>query len=346
MKPIRVPPATRLEPAPRARETLLGLVSDLMRRSWLKVDVGHYLDDYEASQWLTPSPLKELQLAKLRRLVWHCFLHVPWYSARIASALPPSEIERLGELSRLPVARATDRADAAAFRASVEEPSDVRNRRVAVRLRAERWAGAPPGKIVAVWGRESARADRALEPTELEALVTAIARVRGAVVSGPGEGLGELAAALASEVARPSLAERVAERVGDLVGRERKVVGVIARGADPTGGGARLAEQMGARLSRWYTTAEVGLVAATCDRVPSPTALHVQADHLIAEVLDDAGRVLPPGAEGRIHVTDLHEYASPIVRFATAERGRLLPHPCPCGRSLPLLELSPARVSR
>src|SRR5579862_2729019 len=121
MKPIQAPAATRLAPAPPARESLIRLVSDLLRRSWSKVDAVHYLDDYEGSQWLPPTALRELQLAKLRRLVWHCFLHVPWYAPRIGAALRPSELERLEGLERLPIARAEDRRDARAFVATTKE---------------------------------------------------------------------------------------------------------------------------------------------------------------------------------------------------------------------------------
>src|SRR5581483_366488 len=188
MRPIQAPPPTRLEPAPaRARDTLIRLVSDLLRRSWSKVDATHYLDDYEASQWLPPTALRGLQLAKLRRLVWHCFLHVPWHAPRIGAAIQPSHIERLDGLQALPIARAEERRDAKAFVATTKErvgelrrtwgtrgapdpvivDVDSVERQIAVRRRAEGWAGARAGKLVAVWGRDSLREPRALDGAEL-----------------------------------------------------------------------------------------------------------------------------------------------------------------------------------
>ncbi|HUS64261.1 MAG TPA: hypothetical protein VMZ28_06945 [Kofleriaceae bacterium] len=360
MKPIAAPPPTRLEPAPRARETLVSLVSDLMRRSWLRVDARHYLDDYEASQWLPPTPLRELQLAKLRRLVWHCFLNVPWYTARIGKTLQPSEIERLEGLSQLPAPRAEERQDERAFVSTTKEAiadermtagrrgpalrvfidADALERRMAVRLRVERWAGAPPGKIVAIWGREALRPERPLDLAEVMALRTAMQRVRPAVVTGPGPALAALAESLDPEIARAQPGLKALLGRFNLPGgvHALEVSGVIARGEDPDNGGSVLAEKCGARLSRWYAAAEVGVIAATCDRVPSPVAMHVQADHLLVEILGEKGEVLPPGAVGRIHVTDLHNYAAPYLRHDLADVGRLLPHPCPCGRALPLLE--------
>src|SRR5581483_9756371 len=303
-------------------------------------------------------------LAKLRRLVWHCFLHVPWHAPRIGAAIQPSHIERLDGLQALPIARAEERRDAKAFVATTKErvgelrrtwgtrgapdpvivDVDSVERQIAVRRRAEGWAGARAGKLVAVWGRDSLREPRALDGAELAALLVALARVRGAVVSGPGPSLGTLADRVSGGDANGDGANGVGARSGiagvlDRLIAGRRVNAVIARGEDPDGGGARLAEAFGARLHRWYGAAEVGLIAASCDRSLHGAALHVNADHLIVEIVDDAGRVVPPGARGRILVTDLHNFAAPYLRHELGDRGRLLAAPCSCGRALPLLEL-------
>jgi phenylacetate-CoA ligase len=345
MKPIHALPPTRLQPAERTRETLLQLVSDLIRQSWVKVDARHYLDDYVASQWLPPTALKQLQLAKLRRLVWHCFLQVPYYRGRLAGAIAPSEIEALESPAPLPVVAAGPwRSDEA--RAETEEIAVERRtagtrgqalpvfvdaaaleRQVALRLRSERWAGAPPGRVVALWGHDLLRAPRPFVDGEVRSLGSALARTGRAVVSGPGSSLGELAEGLGA-------AGRWSWRS---IGRAPlEASAVIVRGEDPSGGGTRLAKRMGARAVSWYGTAEHGVIAAPCER---STAMHVHADHLLVEIVDDCGRVLPPGTAGRVVVTDLHNYAAPYLRYDLGDEGRLLPQPCPCGRALPLFEL-------
>jgi phenylacetate-CoA ligase len=62
----------------------------------------------------------------------------------------------------------------------------------------------------------------------------------------------------------------------------------------------------------------------------------VTAENLIIEVVDDEGRPVAEGVEGRVVVTDLYNYAMPFVRYANGDRavagGR-----CGCGRGLPLL---------
>ncbi len=135
-------PDTRLRPPP-SHEGLIALISDLMRRPWFDVGAKHYLDDYLRSERLSRTPLLQLQKAKLRRLVWHCFLHVPGYAGPIAEILKPAEIEVLDALERLPIVDSAARRSGD-FRARVTEQdgdhaAELAARRIALRLRAARW---------------------------------------------------------------------------------------------------------------------------------------------------------------------------------------------------------------
>src|SRR5258706_11568563 len=142
------------------RETLFGLVTDLLRRPWSKVAAFHYLDEYVAAERSTPAAMAERQRARLRRLVWHCVLNVPWWRARMP--LAPSEIERLDGTARLPVVAPDERraAPRAFVSSGTERAGELRRtagtrgapqpvvidvetaeRHKALRLRSERWAG-------------------------------------------------------------------------------------------------------------------------------------------------------------------------------------------------------------
>lgn len=82
-----------------------------------------------------------------------------------------------------------------------------------------------------------------------------------------------------------------------------------------------------------YSAQEVGYIALQC---PTHAHYHVQAERLIVEVLREDGTPCVPGETGRVVVTDLHNFATPILRYELgdyAEVGR----PCPCGRGLPVL---------
>jgi len=82
-----------------------------------------------------------------------------------------------------------------------------------------------------------------------------------------------------------------------------------------------------------YSAQEVGYIALQC---PDHEHYHVQSERLIVEVLRDDNTPCAPGETGRVVVTDLHNFATPILRYEIgdyAEVGR----PCPCGRGLPVL---------
>ena len=65
---------------------------------------------------------------------------------------------------------------------------------------------------------------------------------------------------------------------------------------------------------------------------------HLHSDNLVVEVVDDAGRPLAPGEEGRIVVTDFHNAATPFIRYEIGDLGAMAPdEPCACGRPFPRL---------
>jgi len=90
----------------------------------------------------------------------------------------------------------------------------------------------------------------------------------------------------------------------------------------------------GARVIAQYSAAEVGSMAIEC---PESGLYHVMSESVIVEVLDDKGEPCREGEMGRVHVTSLHNFATPLIRYAVqdyAEPGG----PCPCGRGLPTLK--------
>jgi phenylacetate-CoA ligase len=82
-----------------------------------------------------------------------------------------------------------------------------------------------------------------------------------------------------------------------------------------------------------YSTNEVGYVAAECAR---HGGYHVEAEHLLVEVLDDHGGECGCGDTGRVVVTDLFNYAMPLLRYEIGDYAEV-GEPCKCGRKLPTL---------
>ena len=83
-----------------------------------------------------------------------------------------------------------------------------------------------------------------------------------------------------------------------------------------------------------YGSREFMLLGAECDR---HSGLHLTAEQILLEVVDDDGRPVAPGSEGNVVVTDLFNYGMPFVRYATGDRALAGTGPCSCGRGLPLL---------
>jgi len=89
----------------------------------------------------------------------------------------------------------------------------------------------------------------------------------------------------------------------------------------------------GAPVIDVYSAQEVGIIAIEC---PESGLYHVQSESLIVEVLDDAGQRCEPGQVGRVVVTDLHNFAMPLIRYVLGDRAEVGPA-CSCGRGLPTL---------
>lgn len=100
-------------------------------------------------------------------------------------------------------------------------------------------------------------------------------------------------------------------------------------------------EAFGCRVYDHYGSAEAGHVAGEC----RAGNLHVFSFASKVEVLDLAGHPVPPGVDGRLILTPLHNYAMPLIRYDTADRAEVGPRDCPCGCQLPTLRRISGRIS-
>ena len=96
---------------------------------------------------------------------------------------------------------------------------------------------------------------------------------------------------------------------------------------------ARTITALGVEISDIYSSQEVGNIALQC---PQSNLYHVMAENLIVEVVDENGERVPNGKTGRIVVTDLHNFATPLIRYDIGDYAEAGP-PCSCGRGLPTL---------
>jgi len=91
---------------------------------------------------------------------------------------------------------------------------------------------------------------------------------------------------------------------------------------------------LGLELIDFYSSQEVGYVAL---QSPGAAHYHILSDSVVMEVVDDAGIPSPPGQVGRVLLTSLHNYATPLIRYDIGDRA-ILGEPVVGGRGLPVLK--------
>lgn len=88
-----------------------------------------------------------------------------------------------------------------------------------------------------------------------------------------------------------------------------------------------------------YGSSENGILAFQCKQ----GNMHLMADHMCVEFLDENDRQVKPGELGRIVVTDLASHAMPLLRYDIGDMGRPSDKLCTCGVNLPLMEIVEGR---
>lgn len=121
---------------------------------------------------------------------------------------------------------------------------------------------------------------------------------------------------------------------------------MIATEAYPVSWAQKIQAIWGARIHELYgNTQHGGLAAGTCEagtitEQGSRGCLHMDEWSCLYEVLDpETQEPVEPGAEGELVLTNLFREGSPLVRFRTKDRVRLVPyHACSCGRPTNAIE--------
>lgn len=80
----------------------------------------------------------------------------------------------------------------------------------------------------------------------------------------------------------------------------------------------RVRRVLGVGIADCYSSQELGLMAI---QDPGGDAYHVMAESYVVEIVDHVGQPCAPGELGRIVVTDLQNFAMPLVRYDTGDFG-------------------------
>jgi phenylacetate-CoA ligase len=314
----------------------------------------------EETQWWDAERLQVLQLARLKRLLRHAAEHVPYYREAFADlGFVPDELRAIEELARLPMLTKP------AIRANLDRLKSERagkltrfntggssgeplifflgNERVshdvAAKWRATRWWGVDIGDPeIVVWGSpiEVGAQDRlrglrdsvlrtellpAFEKSDvnLDRFVARIRDRRPRMLFGYPSALAHIARrARDKRIPMDDLGIRVAfvtaERLYDDQQRDIQTI-------------------FGCRVANGYGGRDAGFIAHECP----DGGMHITAEDVIVEIVDEEGRTVAPGETGEIVITHLATTDFPFIRYRTGDVGTLRASRCACRRGLPTL---------
>ncbi|MEK7314672.1 MAG: phenylacetate--CoA ligase family protein [Candidatus Eisenbacteria bacterium] len=323
-------------------------------------DTGRRLRELERSQWWDRATLEAFQLALLREFLGTAGSHVPYYRDLFRHiGFDPASIQSVGDLTRLPILTKSEiRGHHAAFLregarglttystgGSTGEPlqffvgpgrisADVASRR-----RAMRWWGIDIGDPeVVLWGSpiEITRQDRirAIRDRLFRSTLLSAAGMTGPRMDGYLDTL--VRAQPAHIFSHASVLCELAAHA-ERTGRSLSALGirVVFVTSEELYDHQRqqLERIFGCPVANGYGGRDAGFVSQECPR----GGMHVSAEDVVIEIVDDHGAPLPRGCAGEIIVTNLASGDFPFVRYDTGDVGVLDDAPCACGRGLPLL---------
>lgn len=140
-------------------------------------------------------------------------------------------------------------------------------------------------------------------------------------------------------ISTPSYALRLAE-VARADGIETASLGVRATihagepGASIPSTKRRIEAAWGARCIDHTGLTEVGATGFTC----AAGALHLNESEFVAELRDPVAGTIRPSGDGELVLTNLGRDGSPVIRYRTGDRVRLIDTPCACGRTFARLD--------
>ncbi|MDO6444968.1 hypothetical protein Q4493_04185 [Colwellia sp. 1_MG-2023] len=319
-------------------------------------------------QYETPEKLKEYQLGRLVKLLEHAEKHSPWYKKVFTdSGIKYSDINSVADLSRLPITKKADiRNNADDFISTIHNKDELviaktggstgvslnlyfdehcQKLRNGAQGYADNLAGWVPGdKIGALWGNppvaktfkqklRSSLLERTkyldtmdLNPSSMGVFVETWKTFAPDVIFGHAHSIYIFAKYVTENNISLSSPKGVVATSMMLLDHERVVI----------------EKAMGVKVTNRYGCEEVGLIACECE---VHQGMHINTPHIILECVDDEGKTVLPGQSGKLVVTDLNNYAMPLIRYQIEDVGVLSDQPCSCGRTLPILEKLEGRVA-
>lgn len=314
--------------------------------------VRRYLGELMGSQHHSRDAIVRAQQVRLRGLLRHCRDHVPYYAGLDEGVI--GDLSRDIALDSLPFLRKGDlQRSGAALRSTVSlgklvskttggstgEPvtltktRDAWARELAATWRGYEWANVEVGDLQArFWGVAHGASGR----RRARLIDAACNRMRISAFSFSDDDMERYARLL--EARRPAYfygyVSMLTEFARFLVARQaplRFAPKCVITTSEVLGAADRslLSEVFRAPVFNEYGCGELGTVAHEC----RAGSLHLSEENMIVEIVDGEAPCAA-GQPGELVVTELNNFATPLVRYRTGDFGSISTEPCDCGRTL------------
>jgi phenylacetate-CoA ligase len=325
-------------------------------------DISRQLRFLETSQWWERSDLQEYQDMRLRRIINHAFENVPYYRELFRSLnLRPSDIRSTDDLEKLPVLTKSDiRQCPEKFIAqNIEKSSLIHDTTSgssghvfnfyldkntlsimrAVGMRSWGFAGYRVGdKIVTLAGsallaknlsaynrirfrfsRNLPLSSYHMDTNQLNEYLKQVVKFKPKYIRGYPSSIAILADFAHQSGANSIIPQGIMTTAETLTKNQRNIIS-LAFNCD-------VFDQFGCN--------DGGANACECSH---HKGYHIAMERSVHEFLDDSGKPVKTGENGHIVLTDLWNYAMPLIRYDAGDMGVPSDKSCSCGRGLPLIE--------
>ncbi|OGO15793.1 MAG: hypothetical protein A2Z02_05720, partial [Chloroflexi bacterium RBG_16_48_7] len=299
------------------------------------------LDELNKSQWWPADRITELQNQRLRALVNYAYENVPYYRRILDGlSLKPDDIETIADLAKLPLLnKAIIRENSAGLLSknypasrrltmhtggSTGEPltffrtrEDQQDWGFAAGERSFQWAGYSLGDkraLINVIRPYSSRTDMLYQKTRdfFKRTIQLDAKKLAA------QTLPEYVKKLHKFQPRfiqgyPAALEMVAHFIQEKPEYEVKPGAIVCGGEQLYGYQRELFGRVfKCGVFRYYSSWELHSIASECKE---HSGLHISAENVIVEVVDENGKPVDNGNRGKILITSLHNFAMPFIRY-------------------------------
>ena len=322
------------------------------------------LEEFEKSQYWSKAEIQAYQEEKLQKLIKHAYETVPFYRGLFnRKKLKPNDIKKISDLEKMPILgketfrnnckkiRSTGINERCYFRrtgGSTGVPLSIANNvssiiiEHALYYRYLRWIGYQwGGSILKIWGEPVVESNLSklrgrisrfvhnytfvstfnVNEKNLLNLVMRIKNKPPLVMRGYTSSIYLLALNFLDLKMKIKL-NAVSPTAEKLFKFQRK----------------KMIEAFGENIYDQYGCGETNSIAFECEK---HEGLHVASEHTILEIVDKKNQV---SNKGKVIITNLDNYAMPIIRYENGDMASWADRKCSCGRNLPLLKEIDGRV--